>query len=161
MDTMSPFPISKTKIVAPLRRPEIVTRSRLIDEFHALLNKKLVLLSAPAGYGKTTLLIDFSMQSEIPICWLSLDVLDQEPQRFLAYFISCIQQRFNAFGKESFSALNNLASLEKENERLVVTITNEIYRNIHEHFAIILDDYHFIDQIPEIRIFINRFIQFG
>ena len=157
MDTITPFPISKTKIVAPQRRREIVTRSRLIDDLHDLLNKKLILLSAPAGYGKTTLLIDLSMQSEIPICWLSLDVLDQEPQRFLAYFISCIQQRFTAFGKESFSALNNLTSLEKENERLVVTITNEIYQNIHEHFAIILDDYHFVDQIAEIRIFINRF----
>jgi LuxR family transcriptional regulator, maltose regulon positive regulatory protein len=159
MDATTPFPISKTKIIAPQRRPEIVTRSRLIDELHDLLNKKLILLSAPAGYGKTTLLIDLSMQSEIPICWLSLDVLDQEPQRFLAYFISCIQQRFTTFGKESFSALNNLASLEKENERLVVTITNEIYQSIHEHFAIILDDYHFINQIPAIRIFINRFVQ--
>jgi LuxR family maltose regulon positive regulatory protein len=159
MDAITPFPISKTKIVAPQRRPEIVTRSRLIDELHDLLNKKLILLSAPAGYGKTTLLIDLSMQSEIPICWLSLDVLDQEPQRFLAYFISCIQQRFTAFGKESFNALNNLTSLEKENERLVVTITNEIYQGIHEHFAIILDDYHFVDQIPAIRIFINRFVQ--
>src|SRR5512140_1720782 len=126
MDAMTPFPISKTKIMAPRRRPEIVTRSRLIDEFHDLLNKKLILLYAPAGYGKTTSLIDLSMLSEIPICWLSLDALDQEPQRFLAYFISCIQQRFDTFGKESFSALNSLASLDKENERLVVTITNEI-----------------------------------
>ena len=152
MDAITPFPISKTKIVAPQRRPEIVTRSRLIDEFHDLLNKKLILLCAPAGFGKTTLLIDLSIQSEIPVCWLSLDVLDQDPQRFLAYFISCIQERFTAFGKESFSALNNLASLDKENERLVITITNEIYQNIHEHFAIILDDYHFIDQIPDLFI---------
>jgi ATP/maltotriose-dependent transcriptional regulator MalT/DNA-binding SARP family transcriptional activator len=159
MGMITPYAISKTKIISPQRRPEIVTRPRLIDEFHDLLNKQLILLCAPAGYGKTTLLIDLALQSEIPTCWLSLDVLDQEPQRFINYFVSCIHQRFSAFGKESYSALNSLTSLEKDNERLVVTITNEIYQNIHEHFVIILDDYHFINPVHEIRIFINRFVQ--
>lgn len=153
------FPVSKTKIIAPRRRAEIVTRPRLVESIHSLLNKKLILISAPPGYGKTSLLIDMFDKSEIPICWFSLDILDQEPQRFISYFIACIQERFPSFGAESISTLMNATSIEKENERLVVTITNEIYQVIHEHFAIVLDDYQFIDPIPEIRLFINRFIQ--
>jgi ATP/maltotriose-dependent transcriptional regulator MalT/DNA-binding SARP family transcriptional activator len=155
----SVFPISKTKIIAPRRRAEIVTRPRLIETIHNLLTKKLMLISAPAGYGKTSLLIDMVDKSEIPICWLSLDIMDQEPQRFISYFIACIQERFPAFGTESTSMLMNAVSIEKENERLVVALTNEIYQAIHEHFAIVLDDYQFIDPVPEIRLFVNRFIQ--
>lgn len=154
-----PFPISKTKITPPRRRVELVSRPRLIESLHVLLNKKLVLVSAPAGYGKTTLLIDFVASSEIPVCWLSLDILDQEPQRFLAYLIACIRERFPAFGAESLAVLNNMASIERENERLAVILTNELFQNIREHFAIVLDDYQFIDQVPLLRLFINRFIQ--
>jgi len=153
------FPISKTKIMAPRRRAEILTRPRLIETIHTLLNKKLILISAPAGYGKTSLLVDMVEKSEIPICWLSLDILDQEPQRFLSYFIACIQEKFPAYGTGSTSMLLNAVSIEKENERLVVAVTNEIYETIHEHFAIVLDDYQFIDPIPDIRLFINRFNQ--
>ena len=98
-------------------------------------------------------------KSEIPTCWLALDIMDREPQRFLSYFIACIQEKFPAFGTESANMLMNAVSIEKENERLVVALTNEIYQAVHEHFAIVLDDYQFVDQVPEIRLFINRFIQ--
>jgi len=156
---MPPFPISKTKIIVPKRRPEIVTRLRLIEALYNLLDKKLMFISAPAGSGKTSLLIDFVDQSEIPVCWLSLDLLDQEPQRFLSYFVACINERFPSFSKESFAALKNISSLEKDSERLVIAFTNEILQAIPEHFAIVLDDYHYIDSVPEIRSFIDRFIQ--
>lgn len=154
-----PLPISKTKITPPQRRAGLLSRPRLIETLHTLLNKKLVLVSAPAGYGKTSLLIDFVSSSEIPICWLSLDILDQEPQRFLSYLLACLRERFPGFGAESLALLNSMASIERENERLAVILTNEIFQDIREHFAIVLDDYQFIDPIPSLRLFINRFIQ--
>ena len=159
MEMPTPFPISKTKIIVPKRRPEIITRPRLIEALYDLLDKKLMLISAPAGYGKTSLLIDLVSQSEIPVCWLSLDLLDQEPQRFLSYFVACISERFPAFGIESFAALQNFSSVANDTERLVITLTNEILFNVPEHFAIVLDDYHFINSVPEIQNFINRFSQ--
>ncbi len=159
MNAPTPFPISKTKITPPQRRAELISRPRLIETLHTLLNKKLVLVSAPAGYGKTSLLIDFVSSSEIPVCWLSLDILDQEPQRFLTYLIACLRERFPGFGAESLTLLNSMSSIEKENERLAIILTNEIFQNIREHFAIVLDDYQFIDPIPSLRFFMNRFIQ--
>jgi len=153
------FPVSKIKISQPRRRPEIVARQRLLENLYDQLEKKLVLIVAPAGYGKTSLLIDLAANSDLPICWLSLDSLDQEPQRFLSYIISSIHQSFPDFGKESTAALESLASFEKDSERLLITLTNEINSRIFEHFLLILDDYHNVDSALPIRLLVNRLIQ--
>ena len=153
------IPVSKIKISQPRRRPEIVARQRLVETLYDQLDKKLILVVAPAGYGKTSLLIDLAANSDLPVCWLSLDSLDQEPQRFLAYIISSIRQSFPDFGKESTAALKSLASFEKDSERLLIALTNEITSRIHEHFLLILDDYHMVDSALDIRLLVNRFIQ--
>ncbi len=159
MESAIQIPISKTKITIPARRPETITRPRLLEFLHEALDKKLTLLSAPAGYGKTSLLIHLAGESEIPLCWLSLDALDQEPQRFIAYLIASIAQRFPQFGNESFAALGNFRSMQEDGERIVVTVTNEIHDKIGEYFAIVLDDYHLVDPIEDIQQFIDRFLQ--
>lgn len=156
---MATTTLSLTKIVVPARRPEILSRERLLNLLYDLVDKKLVLLSAPAGYGKTSLLIDLAHNIDMKLCWLSLDALDQEPQRFIAYFIASIAQRFPRFGNRSLSSLNSLTSLDQGFENLIVTLVNEIYERIGEHFVIVLDDYQFVDDVPPIRDFVNRFIQ--
>ncbi len=151
--------LSLTKIVIPTLRPEILSRERLLTRLDELLDNKLILIVAPAGYGKTSLLIDLAHHTEMPLCWLSLDTLDRDPQRFIAYFLAAISRRFPRFGSQSTSALSSLTSLEQGLENLIITLVNEIYEQISEHFALVLDDYQFVDSVVEIRDFVSRFLQ--
>jgi ATP/maltotriose-dependent transcriptional regulator MalT/DNA-binding SARP family transcriptional activator len=152
------IPVSRTKIVIPTLRPEILHRSRLLAHFDNLLDRKLIIIAAPAGYGKTSLLVDFARQSEIPTCWLSLDALDQDPQRFCAYLIAALELRFPKFGKQSKAVLRSLVSLEQDMERMLAALVNEIDSQIDQHFTLVVDDYQFVDSIPDIRNLFSRFV---
>ena len=137
----------------------MITRPRLIDEIYEQLEKRLLFIVAPAGYGKTSLLVDLAQQSELPVSWLSLDALDQEPQRFLHYLIAAINERFPKYGRDSLAALESMTSIEQDEERLLITITNEINAQINEHFILILDDYHLVSHVTFINHVISRFLQ--
>ncbi|MBN2118497.1 MAG: tetratricopeptide repeat protein [Anaerolineales bacterium] len=153
------IPISKTKIIVPHRRPELLSRPRLLESMKSLLGNKLLLLSAPAGYGKTSLLIDLAQNIEMPVCWLSLDLLDREPQRFLAYLIAALAEQFPGVGETSRHQLNRLKSIEQDVETILVMLANELYDHVENDFLLILDDYHLLDDVPVISDLLNRFLQ--
>ena len=85
MDTL----ILPTKLFAPPLRPGWILRQRLIEQLNARSQRKLTLVSAPAGYGKTTLISSWLHETNIPSSWLSLDEGDNDPIRFFQYFIAC------------------------------------------------------------------------
>jgi len=124
-----------------------------------LLEYRLTLIAAPAGYGKTSLLVDLAYQVEYPLCWLALDPLDKDLIRFLSYFIAAIRQQFSEFGGASISLINNLGGGDLDLEQVLRTIINDLYDHVQEHFALVLDDFHLVDSSPEINQFINRFAQ--
>ncbi|MEP7135291.1 MAG: tetratricopeptide repeat protein [Chloroflexota bacterium] len=157
--SVKPIPISKTKIIAPHRRPELLSRSRLLESLKTLLSNKLLLLSAPAGYGKTSLMIDLAHHVTMPVCWLALDLLDRDPQRFLAYLIASLAERFPGVGETSKNLLKQLKSIEKDSETLLVTLTNELYECVEDDYLLIIDDYHLLDDTPVISSLLNRFLQ--
>jgi len=155
----SSIPISKTKIVVPHRRSEILSRPRLLESMKTYLGNKLILLSAPAGYGKTSLLIDFVQTVDMKVCWLSLDVRDRNPQRFMAYLMASLQEHLPGVGEVSKTLLSQLKSIEEDAESLLVTLTNELYERVDEDFLLVLDDYHLLDDVPVISSLVNRFLQ--
>ncbi|MFZ0534529.1 MAG: tetratricopeptide repeat protein [Anaerolineales bacterium] len=147
-----------TKVILPQRRKELFTRQRLINLLYDLLDEKLILVIAPAGYGKTSLLIDFAYQVDLPVCWYAVDDLDQTPERFFAYFIATLHRGFPTFGEASKAALKAINPFNPDINQLVSVIVNDAYEHIQEHFLIILDDYHLVSNVKEIQAFINRFI---
>jgi LuxR family transcriptional regulator, maltose regulon positive regulatory protein len=149
--------VTKTKVILPQRRADILSRPRLIDRLNRISDSQLVVVIAPPGYGKSALLIDFAHQSDLVVCWYSLDPLDCDPQRFLTHFIAAISHRYPAFGAMSNGIIPAFRSLTLD--QLVTVIVNDIYENIGEHFLLILDDFHLVNQKGEINEFINRFIQ--
>ena len=150
--------VTCTKIVVPRRSANLLTRERLVDLLLDLLDYRLVLVLAPAGYGKTSMLIDFAHSADLPICWYAIDELDQDPRRFIAHFIACISHSFPKFGVESETVLN-AATDDLDTDQLVQVIVNEAYQHIREHFVIILDDYDLVAKDATIAHFVSRFVQ--
>lgn len=153
------IPIIRTKVLVPRKRSDFLSRPRLIHILEEILDLKLLILAAPAGYGKTSLLVDFSSKTQLPVCWLSLDNLDRDPQRFIAHFIASLNHRFPTFGDRAFSALNDLTQDQLDVEPVVSAVVNDAYENISEHFVLILDDYHLVRDSKPVEAFLNRVIQ--
>ena len=158
-DLMGSTPLTRTKILLPRRPADLLTRQRLFELLDDLLDYRLALVIAPAGYGKTCFLIDLAYQLELPTCWYALDSLDQDPQRFAAHFIASIAQHFPEFGRRSAAALHGATSTAVDLDRLVRIIANDAYEHIREHFVIVLDDYHLVGESETISHFVNQFIQ--
>ena len=152
-------PISQVKILVPQRRKELLSRPRLLGLLDDLLDFKLIIIAAPAGYGKTSLMIDYATSYDWPVAWLALDPLDQNPTRFLTYFITSIQQCFPEFGTQSIAAMKSQREEQLNIDYIVTSITNDIYENITEHFILVLDDYHLVNQGKEIDEFLSNFLQ--
>ena len=146
-------PILATKLYAPRPRPKIVLRPRLIERLNAALHGKLTLISAPAGFGKTTLVGEWVAGSERPVAWLSLDKRDNDSSRFLAYLVASLQTLTlsNVEGFKVTIGENALALLQSpqpsSTESILTVLINEI-TSIQDYFILILDDYHIIDTQP-------------
>lgn len=151
--------ITLPAVTRPRRRTEILSRPRLLDLLYDQLERKLILVIAPAGYGKTSLLVDFAHQEDIQACWYTVDRYDQELQRFAAHFIAAISNQYPTFGKISSAALQAIENLNDNFEPVITTIVNDLYEQITSHFVIVLDDFHVVANNNAINRFIARFIE--
>ncbi len=140
-----PTSLLKTKLFIPPTRPGHISRPRLIERLNAGLHGKLTLLSAPAGFGKTTLLSEWAAHCRRPVAWLSLDEGDNDPARFLAYLVAALQPLQEGLGASILAALRSPAP--SVSEHLLIELINEIAA-IPAPFVLILDDYHLITAPP-------------
>lgn len=134
--------ILSTKVFIPVRRSSVVHRPRLVDALTNGMYRKLTLITAPAGYGKTTLVSEWLTSSSQPVAWLSLEEADNDPLRFLSYFIASLQTIEKDFGKNLFSILQS--SQPPPIESLITFLINEITAMSYP-FILVLDDYHVIN----------------
>jgi len=142
-------PLLKTKLYIPPPRPNLVPRPRLIQQLDEglRLGRQLTLVSAQAGFGKTTLLSDWAQALQarhsppVPVAWLSLDEGDNDPLRFWAYVVAALQTVQTGVGQSVLAFLQS--PQPAPTDAILVTLINEL-AEVPGPFCLVLDDYHVI-----------------
>ena len=137
-----PTSILATKLYVPHTRSTIVARPRLIERLNKGLYHRLTLISAPAGFGKTTLLSEWVEGCDRPTAWLALDEEDSDLARFLTYLITALQTVAAEIGAAVLPALDSSPLMPIES--LLTTLINDIAAT-QASFILVLDDYHVVD----------------
>lgn len=148
-----------TKVRLPPRRPDLLRRPRLVDFLHTYIDRKLIAVVAPAGYGKTTLLVDFAHEIDAIVCWYSLDRYDTDLRAFLDHLLTSIQHQLPGFGKRIRAAIANLPDVTQNVHVLAGILANEL-AEVPEYVIIILDDFHEVAQSDSIGEFLSLFLQY-
>ncbi len=134
-----------TKFHIPSVRSSLVRRDRLIEQLNQGMGGKLILISATAGFGKTTLLSEWLSRTKRSVSWLSLDEGDNDPSRFWTYFVAALQQVHSEVGA---STLAMLRSTELNSfEAFLIPLINET-ADFQDSTTLVLDDYHTITARP-------------
>ncbi len=142
-----PAPVLTTKLYIPPPRPKVVLRPRLLEQLNAGLRHMpgVTLISASAGFGKTTLVSEWVARCEDSVGWLSLDERDSDPARFLMYLVAALQTIEPQIGAGVLAALQS--PQPPTNEALLTALLNEIAA-LPDRVVLVLDDYHALDSQP-------------
>lgn len=131
----------RTKLHRPPVGPDFVSRPRLLERLEKYRQRPVSLVSAPAGYGKSTLVSSWLEACDCPGGWVSLDKNDNDLHLFLSYCLTAIQQMFSDAGRKTLAMLN--APTLPPVSALAGSFINEL-ELIEQPFILVLDDYHHI-----------------
>ena len=135
------LPIIQTKLHRPPLPRDLVARPRLTNLYDRLLQEPLTLVSAPAGYGKSTLISNWAESLNCPVAWLSLDEHDNDLAGFVSYFLMAMQTTFPAIGADTIALIQGTEI--PPSLFIARTLINELTL-IEADFVLVLDDYHYI-----------------
>jgi len=138
-------PLLATKLSVPPARPDLVPRPRLRKRLNEGSSRRLTLICAPAGFGKTTLTIDWLASVEQPVAWLALDESDNDPARFITYLVAALQTVDAEIGQRAQAMLR--APQPPQPEALLTGLINDIAAT-PTPLVLVLDDYHLIHTLP-------------
>jgi LuxR family maltose regulon positive regulatory protein len=146
------MPLLTTKLYIPPLRSELVIRSRLVERLDRGLSRTpgVTLISAPTGFGKSTLVVEWLRQLDRPVGWLSLDEADNDPVRFLTYFVAACRQISVDIGQTAENILQAQGSQASAPELLLTTLINDFSLTFTsasgptQSAILVLDDYHMI-----------------
>ncbi len=154
------YPLITTKIRTPRLRQTHLRRERLLNHLHNSIQNKLILIAAGAGYGKTSLLIDYAHDTDLPVCWYSLDAHDAHVPTFVEYLVESIQQRFPQFGEPVRELLRAHGGPPEDVEPFVRVLISEIEHTINTYFVLILDDYHEVIESEPVNALVDGLLRY-
>ncbi len=141
IQTIASEPLLTTKFFIPQVRAVQVARPALCAQLERGCAGGVMLLSAPAGYGKTSLLAAWAAQRQSPVAWLSLDAADNDPIRFLRYLLAALQRLDATLGQETQAALQGATPPAA----VITNLINELAARAHQPCVLVLDDFHLIE----------------
>lgn len=149
--------IALSRVRLPNRKPLTLKRFRLLDLLHQNAHRKLIFVCAPAGFGKTTLLVDFANDLDASVCWYQIGNTEKNLVAFFTYLVNAVQQTYPAFGKDLISLVTD--NTHPDPSSLAIEFCNEAINSIQDFTLVFLDDYHLVSDFPEVVLFIEKVFQ--
>ncbi|MER3417732.1 MAG: hypothetical protein C4343_01135, partial [Chloroflexota bacterium] len=156
---MRGYPIAEYKIEAPPLPDGTLRRDRLLDRLSADATRRVIVLVAEAGYGKTTLLADWSGRGTRRVAWYRIDEGDRDWITFLRYLVAAGQVCQPAFAPVTADLVTDIAATGLAMEAIVEVFVGELAGLVDPPTALILDDYHLVDDVPEIRRIMRQIVR--
>ena len=157
-DTMSGYPIQLAKVQRPVLREETLARDRLLDWLHVKIHNRVILVLADAGYGKTTLLADFSRRTRLRTLWYRLAEDDRDWVSLLSHLVAAGREHDQGFAPATAAMLSDMAVGGPTFEATLEVFLREL-PSIATHGAVlILDDFHVVDESQDARIIARELV---
>jgi LuxR family maltose regulon positive regulatory protein len=152
------FSLVRSKLLVP-RPAGLLHRPRVCQTIGRGLDCKLTLISAPAGYGKTSALVDFALHTPTPVCWYTADERDRDFGLFVEYLVGAIGEQFPGFGELTGSMLASLSGdLPSSSIGVAESLANEIL-DLDGPLVVAIDNYEVLSGASGIRAFIRRLLE--
>ncbi|MFL5778859.1 MAG: AAA family ATPase, partial [Chloroflexota bacterium] len=155
------YPIQPGKIQAPALRDETLARTRLLDWLEVKIHRRVVFVIADAGYGKTTLLADFSRRTRLRTIWYRLDEDDRDWVGFLAHLVAAGREHDPGFAPRTAGILRSLEPGGPTREDAVEAFLAELPSIAADGAALIFDDFHLADEVNDIRTIAREIVARG
>lgn len=157
-DGMNGYPIQPAKVQRPPLRKETLARDRLLDWLAAKIHQRVVLVLADAGYGKTTLLADFSRRTRLRTMWYRLDDEDRDWVSFLSHLVAAGRELDPSFAPTTAAMLTDLSIGGPTREATTDVYLREL-GSIAAHGAVLVfDDFHAVDESPDVRLIVRELV---
>ena len=152
-------PVRSVRLTPPRCPPDLLLRARLIDFIHENIHRKLVLISASAGYGKSALLSAFAEETDDPLVWLQLAESDRDLVALIDDLASALAARFPHYVSQLPRLAAQLGSAPGGPTDLALALAREIELTVDEYFVLVLDDFHLVDGVPAVANFFDVLLE--
>jgi LuxR family maltose regulon positive regulatory protein len=157
-EVLTQYPIQPSKVQRPSLRDDTLARERLLDWLGSRIHDRVILLLADAGFGKSTLLADFSERTRLRTMWYRLDEDDHDWIAFLNYLVAAGREHDPGFAPTTASMLQDMSVGEPARDAVIDVFLRELPSVAEQGAVLILDDFHVVDESPDVRLIMRELI---